>query len=294
VIQTQQQNYLFNLAVLISGLAILLLASGFIVLFVPAEQLAPFLPEQLNAILTEHAGGGFKLIMCGIVFGFIAKGMKFLFKPFIAPALKKPPEQPSWSERQQTDPVAKMTSWKPANPGGIDFKIQTLDKLDDSRLTVRLTKQGKAYYAGGLALISIFIVAGNSYLANDLAETEKLFLMIIPLIALIGLLGHLYGNMKTTMFDRRLGWFWRGFNKISDLSQIRQMKTAIPLSDIHALQILAERVHENKKNYTSYELNLVLKDSTRVNVIDHGNKKVLLADAQTLADYLQVEVWHEA
>ena len=60
--------------------------------------------------------------------------------------------------------------------------------------------------------------------------------------------------------------------------------------------ILQERVSSSSSSggssrYYSYELNLVLKDGTRLNVVDHGGKSLLNANAETLAQFLNVPVW---
>ena len=53
------------------------------------------------------------------------------------------------------------------------------------------------------------------------------------------------------------------------------------------------KVEYNTKNssFTSYEINLILKDWSRINVIDHWNKNAILEDAKILWDFLRVRVW---
>ena len=41
----------------------------------------------------------------------------------------------------------------------------------------------------------------------------------------------------------------------------------------------------------SYELNVVLQDGSRRNVVDHGNLDALRADARELAMFLVVPLW---
>jgi hypothetical protein len=41
----------------------------------------------------------------------------------------------------------------------------------------------------------------------------------------------------------------------------------------------------------SYELNLVLKDGSRLNAIDHGNQQALRADSQTIATFINKPLW---
>jgi hypothetical protein len=54
---------------------------------------------------------------------------------------------------------------------------------------------------------------------------------------------------------------------------------------------LTEYVSGNKSSYYSYELNLVLDDGSRINVVDHGNLERLRSDAQTLSQFLGKPVW---
>ncbi len=42
-----------------------------------------------------------------------------------------------------------------------------------------------------------------------------------------------------------------------------------------------------------YELNLILKDGSRLNVVDHGNRDALQGDARTLAEFLDVDLLSE-
>jgi hypothetical protein len=56
--------------------------------------------------------------------------------------------------------------------------------------------------------------------------------------------------------------------------------------------VIAERVSGNKSSYLSYELNLVLSDGRRINVIDHGDKIKILVDAHDLAEFLDIPIWN--
>ena len=60
----------------------------------------------------------------------------------------------------------------------------------------------------------------------------------------------------------------------------------IPLSSIHALQIVSERVSTKNSSFLSYEINLVLDDKRRVNVVDYGNLNKIQTDAKQLGEYL--------
>ena len=69
-------------------------------------------------------------------------------------------------------------------------------------------------------------------------------------------------------------------------------KSQIPLNSIIAIQLNGEHVKNDKGSYKSFELNLVLKDGSRKNVVDHGNLKSIISDAEILSDFLDVPIWH--
>jgi hypothetical protein len=74
--------------------------------------------------------------------------------------------------------------------------------------------------------------------------------------------------------------------------EIRRHSQATELATIQALQLVTERV-SGKSSYNSYELNLVLKDGKRINVMDHGDQTALNADAEVLARFLNVPIWKQ-
>lgn len=68
-------------------------------------------------------------------------------------------------------------------------------------------------------------------------------------------------------------------------------KTVVPFSQIHALQIVSEFISGKFDNYVSYEINLVLKDSTRINIVDHKDIGQIRLDAQKISTFLNIPVW---
>lgn len=86
------------------------------------------------------------------------------------------------------------------------------------------------------------------------------------------------------VFDRQSGYFWQGYvgARIANLI----FKNAKPLTRIHALQLLAG----NKRN-SGYELNLVMTDRSRINLMEHVCRRPLGSNAQRLAEFLGVPVW---
>ncbi len=67
---------------------------------------------------------------------------------------------------------------------------------------------------------------------------------------------------------------------------------SIPFDEIAAVQVIGERIKGEKSNFNSFELNLVLKNGLRKNIIDHGNLSAIVNDANIISDFLEVPIWH--
>jgi hypothetical protein len=57
------------------------------------------------------------------------------------------------------------------------------------------------------------------------------------------------------------------------------------------LQLIREYISSAKSSYYSYEINLVIEEGKRVNVVDHGNLEQIRKDAGTLSRFLGCPVW---
>jgi len=189
------------------------------------------------------------------------------------------------------DPLAQQTSWDPAAPGGTNIQSHRLQRTSDTRVSFVATGSARAFSVGFFligAFVTLLGIAG--VVAADASMT--------PLI-LIGLAFAAFGTLSwrsmatPRTFDRELGAYWRGAGTPTD---IEHAPDHVSLEEIHALQIITERLSIRTKHgtrrFTSHELNLVLLDGHRVNVTDHVHGAALRADAAALADFLGgVPVW---
>ncbi len=192
------------------------------------------------------------------------------------------------------DPLALKTQWTPAKGGGANFRTHRLIEVDATRMEFRASLGAKIFYTTfmvmGIGTIVVFVFA-RSTMETPLLGTELLIPMFIGgLFAAAGVFMLHFGTAPI-VFDKLSGYFWRGRKSPQDVADVRSLKHAAELSQIHALQLLAEYVRGNKSSYYSYELNLVLKDGSRINVIDHGNQTRLREDAKALSAFLGKPVW---
>ena len=131
----------------------------------------------------------------------------------------------------------------------------------------------------GLVGVAGIVVCGVMLIERSTLDQFPVVMMLSPLV-LVGLAVWMFWRARSNQiqFDR-------------SAQQFTQRGCQFPLSDVHALQLLRERVRGSEDSYFSYELNLVFRDGHRRNVTDHGALKAIRDDAQMLAEYLQVPLW---
>ena len=88
------------------------------------------------------------------------------------------------------------------------------------------------------------------------------------------------------VFSKTLGFYYKGYVNIKHLRFAKA-----DLDAIVAIQILGEITAETLAPFNSFEINLVLKNSERIHVIDHSNVKSIIADADKLSKFLNVPIW---
>jgi hypothetical protein len=192
------------------------------------------------------------------------------------------------------DPIAMQTQWTPAKGGGTNFRTHKLVEVEINRLEFRASTGAKAFFAifilMGLGAMIAFPLAGSGT-AETSFDDGMLMPMAIGFVFVLAGCGMLYFGSAPIVFDKFRNAFWKGRKGPDDVADRRQLKYCVDLGNIHAIQLISEYCHSNKSSYYSYELNLVLKDGNRINVIDHGNLKRLREDAQTLSRFLGKPVW---
>lgn len=189
------------------------------------------------------------------------------------------------------DPIAKQTEWTPLKPGGTNFCTRRLMGTHPNLLEFKPTKSAVLFY-------SLFLVIGLAVMILPPMTNSKEFTnakLLMPILiggvfAFVGGLLLYYGTIPI-VFDKQKGLYINSLQARKNTIPGQMVEGGTRLSDIHALQILREHVRGNKSSYHSYELNLVLRDGKRVNVIDHGSYPKLLEDAARLAQFLGKPLW---
>jgi hypothetical protein len=194
------------------------------------------------------------------------------------------------------DEIALQTDWGPAVSGGASFRTHRLVHTGPRRAEFRVTGGAVVFFAV-FTLIGVGVLLGFG--AGAVAALREgawgALFMIIPIVvgggfAAIGIaMWWFYG--APAVFDKQRGEYWKGRVSPAEAGNRHDIKERVQLDRIHALQLIKEHCTGNDSSYYSYELNLVLKDGTRLNVVDHGNQNLLRRDAEELAKFLGRPLW---
>ena len=195
---------------------------------------------------------------------------------------------------QLGDPIALQTAWSPAKSGGANFRTHKLVETNRGRMEFRPSIFAYLFYSI-FFLIGLGLVIGFS--VSQFSSGEFSFKMETVMPMLIGVVfaavggAMLYFGTKPIVFDGHKKFFWKGRVNPDHVANRSTIKDFASFKDIHALQLISEYCRGNKSSYYSYELNLVLQNGSRINVVDHGSRSKLRADAEKLASFLGKPVW---
>ncbi|MDU9048985.1 MAG: hypothetical protein Q3M30_09040 [Candidatus Electrothrix sp. Rat3] len=183
------------------------------------------------------------------------------------------------------DPLAEKTEWMPLQRGGANFQTHKLVTVQRDRMEFRASS--------GMILFSIlFVLVGVGVSIGIFLSQEQAFPLILLGLVFMGAGGVMfYFSTSPVVLDKRKGFFWKGRKVPYESGNWREREDCARLGEVYALQLIAELVSGDKQNYYTYEINLVLKDGSRINVVDHGKKSKIQEDAKALAEFLGKPLW---
>ncbi|MFO7846253.1 MAG: hypothetical protein R6V27_06820 [Balneolaceae bacterium] len=195
------------------------------------------------------------------------------------------------------DPLAMSIQWTPIKGGGSSFRTHKFYEDGANQVGFKATL-GAKLFSGLFMVVGIAVAVGISWGQIQDGVPINSFELLFPVLFGIIFFGSGYFMFrslgKPIVFDKMAGYYWKGWKKPDRYKGDQKVEGSIRLDDIHALQIVSEYIRGDKKNYYSYELNLVLKSGDRFNVVDHGSRNRLIEDSNKLSSFLGVPVWNAA
>ncbi|MDZ7805894.1 MAG: hypothetical protein U5K71_02115 [Gracilimonas sp.] len=202
--------------------------------------------------------------------------------------------KPSFDPSKFNDDIAMKTEWYPLKRGGSNFGTHKLVKVDYNRIEFKSTLGAKLFSLIFLAVgvgIPVFLGVEKYRSYGSFFRSDFLFIVLFGLIFFAAGSWMYYSFSKPVIFDKTKGMFWKGWKAPKRYLSDGNKKSSSRISHIYALQIIPELVRSDNNNYVSYELNLVLRDGSRMNVVDHGNLGKIRSDSKTLSEFLGVSIW---
>lgn len=183
------------------------------------------------------------------------------------------------------DPLASLTDWTPARRGGTKGRSRSLVQSGSERLTFRPTVRMLLFYA-------VPVLAGAGLIIfQPIQDLEPTWLQSATGLVFL-VMGLVFGYRASipVVVDKHVGACWTGWRAPGSAEAARDQQSGAALTDIRAVQVIPERLR-HKESLVSYEVNLVMADGSRLNLVDHSSQSVIREDAQTLGAFLDVPVW---
>lgn len=202
------------------------------------------------------------------------------------------------------DDLAKEIEWKSLNKGSSNFKNRYLSHKVTGDIAFKPTIFsiifGSVFLFAGLLII--YFLSQLKYfpisevLTNPISAiriffqllqqsvySEEIYILLFGLVFFLVGLFLLYAFVKPIGFSSRGKYFYKGFSFLKH--------KIISFNDIHAIQILSSLNRGSNSSYMTYEVNLVLNNKERVNIVTHPNSETAKNNADELSSFLSVPVW---
>ena len=206
---------------------------------------------------------------------------------------------PVLDPRYFEDPVAMRTGWEPLSPGGSRHATNRLREIAPQVLSFQPTAY--RHYQSLVHLLAL-LVFGNMLIVSLLRDELNInrpdeWWVISALVQiLVGCGVTLVLLNRSIVVDGNAAQVRLGLPRLKWLNQFPWLQKllcrSVSFAEIHSIQLLDEEVRNPREQmFWSYELNLVLCDGKRINLIDHRDQREIRWDAGDLSRMMDVPIW---
>ncbi|RLA75837.1 MAG: hypothetical protein DRG30_04125 [Epsilonproteobacteria bacterium] len=203
------------------------------------------------------------------------------------------------------DSVALKTYWGSTGASTSSYRTHKLVQINSNRIEFKASLQEKAgslsFFIIGALVVFAPIYGFIFHIYGLISNTSQVFSMMGLGLIFMSVGAYLfYIAIKPIVFDKNDGYFWKGRVEPKNvLIKDSIVDDWIALDKIHALQLINRYVRgstdadgHRSSSYYGYELNLVLDDGKRLNVLSHGNRYCIIEDTKVLSKFLQKPIWN--
>lgn len=177
-------------------------------------------------------------------------------------------------------------NWKPLNTSSSNFDPYKLSIPTKRLLTYKTTLGVKAFCGLFMAVgIGCLSYVGPRQHGRWIPESfvEEGLAQLVSLLFLLAGASLLYFLSSPRLFDGKNNIFRKGRGKRQKI---------ISFSEIYALQLIPHSVsNSDGPDYTNYQLNIILNNGQRENVVNYHNQKNAQSDAKTIAEFIGKKVF---
>lgn len=202
----------------------------------------------------------------------------------------------TFDPKQFNDPLAEQIQWTVLKSGGSNFQTHKLTDAGTSRLESEPTLMSRVFSMVfvliGLAIPIVFIAFG--YLSGDPDLFYMSFVSILFGLIFVGVGVFFFRKLsEKVIFDKLKNRLWVD-KPGNEKSKTDLINNSLKLSDVYAIQLISKYLKGNNNSYYIYEMNVVMADTNRYNVMRHGKKRQIRRDAKKLSKFLGKPVWDAA
>ncbi|MBO5762444.1 MAG: hypothetical protein J6R85_01105 [Lentisphaeria bacterium] len=184
--------------------------------------------------------------------------------------------------------------WVPLVQGGANLTVLKLKTITARRIA--FGKNPLLAMVGYTLLSSGVLGLLSGIVQMQISKQGGVFMLVwggVFSLLSMGILRRL--NARRPVFDKDAGYFWDERREPEAVGgNAALLRRALPLERIAALQLLGEhKPLPGEKPFGSCELNLVLDDASRWNLLEHGSYREVLTAGKALSAFLNVPLWQE-
>jgi len=135
-------------------------------------------------------------------------------------------------------------------------------------------------------------ILGPKFSSGGLAFDKNTIMPIIVALIFVGAGCFLLFGTVPIVFDKGANFVWKGRKSPETTLAELTLKNCVRMEDIHALQLISYIGNGPKsKKCTYYEINLVMKNGNRFNVVVHDSKNKVRQEAGVISLFLDKPIW---